>query len=102
MLSAIMLVNLIAPIPLPSKRECQKGPMVHVKKCCGTWVACGLSYGECHLARIGGFPPDAFNGVFAAGRMTEWLEHSREKAMIGRLVRPKSHYAGLWSSLQHD
>lgn len=41
-----------------------------------------------------GFPADAFTGVFAAGRMTGWLAHAREQAMTGRLVRPRSHYAG--------
>ena len=30
-----------------------------------------------------GFPPEAFTGVFAAGRMAGWLAHAREQAMIG-------------------
>ncbi len=41
-----------------------------------------------------GFPPDAFTGVFAAGRMVGWLAHAREQAMTGRLIRPKSSYIG--------
>jgi citrate synthase len=41
-----------------------------------------------------GFPPDAFTGVFSAGRMTGWLAHAREQAMTGRLIRPKSTYVG--------
>ncbi|MGF7171326.1 citrate synthase [Sphingobium xanthum] len=41
-----------------------------------------------------GFPPDAFTGVFAAGRMTGWLAHAREQALTGRLIRPKSRYVG--------
>lgn len=41
-----------------------------------------------------GFPPDAFTGVFAAGRMTGWLAHAREQALTGRLIRPKSLYIG--------
>lgn len=40
------------------------------------------------------FPPDAFTGVFAAGRMTGWLAHAREQALTGRLIRPKSRYVG--------
>jgi citrate synthase len=41
-----------------------------------------------------GFPPDAFTGVFAAGRMPGWLAHAREQALTGRLIRPKSRYVG--------
>lgn len=41
-----------------------------------------------------GFPPEAFTGVFAAGRMTGWLAHAREQALTGRLIRPKSRYIG--------
>jgi len=41
-----------------------------------------------------GFPPAAFTGVFAAGRMIGWLAHAREQAMTGRLIRPRSLYVG--------
>jgi len=41
-----------------------------------------------------GFPPEAFTGLFAAGRMVGWLAHAREQAMTGRLIRPKSRYVG--------
>jgi len=41
-----------------------------------------------------GFPPHAFTGVFAAGRMTGWLAHAREQALTGRLLRPQSRYVG--------
>jgi len=41
-----------------------------------------------------GFPPEAFTGVFAAGRMVGWLAHAREQAMTGRLIRPRSRYVG--------
>ena len=41
-----------------------------------------------------GFPPDAFTGVFAAGRVLGWIAHAREQAMTGRLIRPQSLYVG--------
>jgi citrate synthase len=41
-----------------------------------------------------GFPPNAFTGVFAAGRMVGWLAHAREQATTGRLLRPQSRYIG--------
>ena len=41
-----------------------------------------------------GFPPDAFTGVFSAGRMIGWLAHAREQALTGRLIRPRSRYVG--------
>jgi len=41
-----------------------------------------------------GFPPHAFTGVFAAGRMAGWLAHAREQALTGRLLRPRSRYVG--------
>jgi len=41
-----------------------------------------------------GFPPEAFTGVFAAGRMVGWLAHAREQALTGRLIRPRSRYVG--------
>ncbi len=46
------------------------------------------------LLEAAGFPPEAFTGVFAAGRMIGWLAHAREQAMTGRLIRPRSRYAG--------
>jgi len=41
-----------------------------------------------------GFPRDAFTAVFAMGRTGGWIAHSREQAMSGRLIRPKSRYVG--------
>ncbi|WP_404713590.1 citrate synthase/methylcitrate synthase [Sphingomonas sp. MMS24-J13] len=41
-----------------------------------------------------GFPPDAFTGVFAAGRVLGWIAHAREQALTGRLIRPQSLYVG--------
>ena len=41
-----------------------------------------------------GFTPEAFTGVFAAGRIAGWIAHSREQAATGRLIRPKSRYVG--------
>lgn len=41
-----------------------------------------------------GFPPDAFTGVFAAGRVLGWIAHAREQALTGRLIRPQSVYVG--------
>jgi citrate synthase len=41
-----------------------------------------------------GFPPDAFTGVFAAGRVVGWIAHAREQALTGRLIRPQSLYVG--------
>jgi len=41
-----------------------------------------------------GFPPEAFTGVFAAGRIGGWIAHAREQALTGRLIRPRSHYVG--------
>jgi citrate synthase len=41
-----------------------------------------------------GFPPEAFTGVFAAGRMLGWIAHAREQALTGRLIRPQSLYVG--------
>lgn len=46
-----------------------------------------------------GFPPGAFTGVFAAGRMIGWLAHAREQATTGRLIRPKSLYVGPQANL---
>jgi citrate synthase len=46
------------------------------------------------LLEAAGFPPEAFTGVFAAGRMVGWLAHAREQAATGRLIRPKSCYVG--------
>ena len=41
-----------------------------------------------------GFPRDAFTAVFAMGRVAGWIAHSREQALSGRLIRPKSRYVG--------
>ena len=41
-----------------------------------------------------GFPPEAFTGVFAVGRIGGWIAHAREQALTGRLIRPRSHYVG--------
>ncbi len=41
-----------------------------------------------------GFPRDAFTAVFAMGRTGGWIAHSREQALSGRLIRPKSLYVG--------
>ena len=41
-----------------------------------------------------GFPRDAFTAVFAMGRTGGWIAHSREQAISGRLIRPKSLYVG--------
>jgi citrate synthase len=40
------------------------------------------------------FPPDAFTGVFAMGRVAGWLAHAREQQAGGRLIRPQSRYVG--------
>ena len=40
------------------------------------------------------FPPAAFTGVFAMGRVGGWIAHAREQALGGRLIRPKSVYVG--------
>ena len=40
------------------------------------------------------FPPSAFTGVFAMGRVTGWLAHAREQLAGGRLIRPQSRYIG--------
>ena len=39
-----------------------------------------------------GFPPPAFTGVFAMGRIAGWIAHAREQALTGRLIRPQSRY----------
>ena len=41
-----------------------------------------------------GFPRDAFTAVFAIGRTGGWIAHSREQALHGRLIRPRSLYRG--------
>jgi citrate synthase len=41
-----------------------------------------------------GFPREAFTAVFAMGRVAGWIAHSREQALSGRLIRPKSRYIG--------
>ena len=41
-----------------------------------------------------GFPRDVFTAVFAMGRSGGWIAHSREQAISGRLIRPKSLYVG--------
>jgi citrate synthase len=41
-----------------------------------------------------GFPREAFTAVFAIGRTAGWIAHSREQALSGRLIRPKSTYVG--------
>jgi citrate synthase len=41
-----------------------------------------------------GFPREAFTCVFAMGRAGGWIAHSREQAVTGRLIRPKSVYVG--------
>ncbi len=46
------------------------------------------------LLEAAGFPPSAFTGVFAMGRVAGWIAHAREQAMTGRLIRPKSRYIG--------
>ena len=40
------------------------------------------------------FPPAAFTGVFAMGRIAGWIAHAREQVVGGRLVRPQSRYIG--------
>ncbi len=40
------------------------------------------------------FPPSAFTGVFAMGRVAGWLAHAREQLAGGRLIRPQSVYVG--------
>ena len=40
------------------------------------------------------FPPAAFTGVFAMGRVAGWIAHAREQVAGGRLVRPLSRYVG--------
>ncbi len=40
------------------------------------------------------FPPAAFTGVFAMGRVAGWLAHAREQLAGGRLIRPQSVYVG--------
>jgi len=40
------------------------------------------------------FPPEAFTGVFAMGRVAGWLAHAREQQSGGRLIRPQSRYVG--------
>jgi citrate synthase len=40
------------------------------------------------------FPPAAFTGVFAIGRVAGWIAHAREQALGGRLIRPQSRYVG--------
>ena len=40
------------------------------------------------------FPPAAFTGVFAMGRVAGWIAHAREQAAGGRLIRPQSRYVG--------
>ena len=40
------------------------------------------------------FPPAAFTGVFAMGRVSGWIAHAREQVAGGRLVRPQSRYVG--------
>jgi citrate synthase len=41
-----------------------------------------------------GFPRDCFTAVFAMGRTGGWVAHSREQALHGRLIRPRSLYQG--------
>lgn len=41
-----------------------------------------------------GFPPEAFTGVFAMGRVAGWIAHAREQSRYGRLIRPQSRYIG--------
>ena len=40
------------------------------------------------------FPPGAFTGVFAMGRVAGWIAHAREQVAGGRLIRPQSRYVG--------
>ncbi|MEO8813290.1 MAG: citrate synthase/methylcitrate synthase [Caulobacteraceae bacterium] len=40
------------------------------------------------------FPPAAFTGVFAMGRVAGWVAHAKEQAAGGRLIRPQSRYVG--------
>ncbi len=40
------------------------------------------------------FPPAAFTGVFAMGRVAGWIAHAREQGLGGRLIRPQSRYVG--------
>ncbi len=40
------------------------------------------------------FPPGAFTGVFAMGRVAGWIAHAREQVAGGRLIRPGSRYVG--------
>ena len=41
-----------------------------------------------------GFPPEAFTGVFAMGRILGWIAHALEQQRTGRLIRPQSRYVG--------
>jgi citrate synthase len=41
-----------------------------------------------------GFPRACFTAVFAMGRIGGWIAHSREQALHGRLIRPRSRYVG--------
>jgi citrate synthase len=40
------------------------------------------------------FPPAAFTGVFAMGRVAGWIAHAREQRAGGRIIRPQSRYVG--------
>ena len=53
-----------------------------------------VEYYTALLLEAVGFPPEAFTGVFAAGRVVGWIAHAREQALTGRLIRPRSVYVG--------
>jgi citrate synthase len=40
------------------------------------------------------FPPAAFTGVFAMGRVAGWIAHALEQRAGGRIIRPQSRYVG--------
>jgi len=57
-------------------------------------IETNVEYYTAMLLEALGFPRDSFTCVFAMGRTTGWIAHSREQARTGRLIRPQSRYVG--------
>ncbi len=57
-------------------------------------LATNVEFYTALLLEAVGFPRDTFTSVFAIGRIGGWIAHTREQAMTGRLIRPKSRYIG--------
>jgi citrate synthase len=55
-----------------------------------------MEYYTAVLLEALGIPRSAVTAVFALSRAVGWSAHVMEQERVGRLIRPQSHYIGIW------